>query len=153
MVCYSNTLLDKQFNEIQWSVTCEQRAIHTNLTQSQFNVLSGGLIECLDEPRHVGVCAAGSPTTTTLLSIPQWVSSKYCIPFICTTDTNTRLTKVVSTNTWRSNACRVLLAWTIVIKVISSNIVRTTSPAYVQMCLRGALLYVTETPSTYRHYQ
>ena len=40
---------------------------------SQFNVLSGGLIECLDEPWHVGVCAAGSPTPTTLLSIPQWV--------------------------------------------------------------------------------
>ena len=59
MVCYSNTLLDKQFNEIQWSVTCDQRVKHTNLTY----VLSGGLIECLDEPWHVGVCAAGSLTT------------------------------------------------------------------------------------------
>ena len=34
---------------------------------SQFN---GGLIECLDEPRHVGVITAWSLTTITLLSIP-----------------------------------------------------------------------------------
>ena len=40
---------------------------------TQFNVLSGGFTECLDEPRHVGVCAAGSLQTTTLLSIPQWI--------------------------------------------------------------------------------
>ena len=41
------------------------------IASSQFSVLSGGLIEFLDEPWHVGVCAAGSLHTTTLLSIPQ----------------------------------------------------------------------------------
>ena len=46
-------------------------------THPQFNVLSGGLIECLEEPWHVGVCAAGSLTTTTLLPIPQCEHTRY----------------------------------------------------------------------------
>ena len=50
----------------------------------------------------VGVCAAGSLTTTTLLSIPQWVTSNDRIPR--TTYVNIRLTIVVSTNIWRSNS-------------------------------------------------
>ena len=36
-------------------------------TRSQFNVLSGGLTECLVEPRHVGVSTAGSLLTRALL--------------------------------------------------------------------------------------
>ena len=79
-------------------------------THPQFNVLSGGLIECLDKPRHVGVCAAGSLTTTTLLSIPQWVSE---INKGDTASMTTRLTVVVSTNKWRSNGSGVYLARTV----------------------------------------
>ena len=35
------------------------------------NILSGGLTECLGEPRHVGVSTAGSLHTITVLPIPQ----------------------------------------------------------------------------------
>ena len=35
--------------------------MHRITTHPQFNVLSGGFIECLDEPWHVGVCIASSP--------------------------------------------------------------------------------------------
>ena len=80
-------LLNKQFDEFQWIVTLMVFVF----TQPQFNVLSGGLIECLDEPRHVGVRAAGSLTTTTLLSILQWVSVE---EWFRTARVNTRLTVV-----------------------------------------------------------
>ena len=45
-------LLDQNFNKIQWSI-CD--VVKKTFTQSQLNILSGGLIECLDEPRHAGV--------------------------------------------------------------------------------------------------
>ena len=38
------------------------------------SVLSGGLTECLDEPRHIGACAAGSLTTATLPAVHHTVS-------------------------------------------------------------------------------
>ena len=99
-------LFNKQFNEFQWSVIKS-----SEITHPQFNVLSGGLVEYLDEPRHVGVCAARSLTTTTLLSISQWVIVEV---WYRATQVNARLTVVVSTNIWWSDSSRVLFTWTIV---------------------------------------
>ena len=80
-------------------------------THPQFNVLSSALIECLDEPWHVGMCAAGNLTTTTLLSNPQWI----IVEELCrAAQVNTRLTVVVSTNIWWNDRSSVLFTWTIV---------------------------------------
>ena len=70
-------------------------------TQSQLNILSGGLTECLDEPRHVGVSTAGSLHTITLLPIPQRIVKKesYVIVETCII---TSLTVVVTTNIGRN---------------------------------------------------
>ena len=79
-------------------------------TQPQFGVLSGGLIECFDKPWHVGVCVTGSLTTTTLLSIPQWVIR---VVLYRSAQVSTRLVVVVSTNVRWSDSRRVLFTWTI----------------------------------------
>ena len=50
-------LVHKQFNHLQTSVLIVNTIITTH---PQFNVLSGGLIQCLEEPWHVGVSTAGS---------------------------------------------------------------------------------------------
>ena len=47
-----------QFYQIYWHIFISCWAIIS--THPQLNILSGGLIECLDEPRHVGVSTAGS---------------------------------------------------------------------------------------------
>ena len=47
------------------------RCSKKTFAQSQLNILSGGLIECLDEPRHAGVSTA--ERLTTLLAIPERV--------------------------------------------------------------------------------
>ena len=67
----------------------------------QFNVLSGGLVECLDEPWHVGVCAAGTFFTTTVLSIPQRIIREQSVMKIASLSTTRRLTVVVITNKGR----------------------------------------------------
>ena len=113
-------LLNRQFNEFQWSVTWMSFVF----TYSQFNVFSGSLIECLDEPWHVGVCAAGSLTTTTLLSIPQWVIVE---DWFRAARVSTRFTVVVSTNIWWSDSSRSLFTWTIIWTIKQCSIKRTTS--------------------------
>ena len=72
------------------------------------------------------VCAAGSLTTTTLLSIPQWVIVK---DGLRAAQVNTRLTVVVSTNIWWSDSSRTLFTWTIDINTIYSisALLNTTS--------------------------
>ena len=89
----------KQFNHLKRSVFVVNTMISTH---SQFNVLSGGLTECLVEPWHVGVSTAGSLLTRTLLSIPQWVIRVKGIgtaSFIIVTS----LAVVVTANKWRRN--------------------------------------------------
>ena len=78
--------LNKNLNEI-----CIIISMYTFLTQPQFNVLSGGLIKWLNEPRQVGVSTAES-LTTTLLSIPQRFIGKIIIE---AAEFNTRLTVVI----------------------------------------------------------
>ena len=57
----------KEFDHLKRSVFISNALI---CTHSQFNVLSGGLTECLVESWHLGVTTAGSLHTRTLLSIP-----------------------------------------------------------------------------------
>ena len=63
-------LLDQNFNKIQWSICLKARM--PSFAQPQLNILSGGLIECLDEPWHVGMSTA-ERLSTTLLPIPERV--------------------------------------------------------------------------------
>ena len=49
------SLTNKQVDDPEWSVSWW---VVTTNTQPQFNVLSGVLIECLEELQHVEVCAA-----------------------------------------------------------------------------------------------
>ena len=86
------------------------------LAHPQFNVLSGGLAECLDEPRHVGVCAAESFTTATLLSIPQWVTGVDRCQCDSIAILSTSLAVVVSTN------MRELQRWNFVYMDICPNV-------------------------------
>ena len=62
---FLSRLAYKEFDQLNRSVFILSIATH-----SQFNLLSGGLTECLSEPWHVGVSTAGSLHTRTLLSIP-----------------------------------------------------------------------------------
>ena len=71
---------------------------------SQFNVVSCVLIECHDKPQHVGVCAAGSLQTTTLLSIPQDIRKQN----IRTANSTSRFMVVVIANIGRSLVLLVL---------------------------------------------
>ena len=72
-------------------------------TCSQFNVVSCVLVKCLDEIRHddVGLCAARSFQTTTLLSITQdiWKQEHELPLYPC------RFTVVVTANVVRSLIC------------------------------------------------
>ena len=111
------------------------------LAQPQFNVLSGGLTECPDEPRHVGVITAGS-LTTTLLPIPQGVNGVMRAAML-----SARLTVVIGTNEWRNGSCRVQFARTVTSIMMCDGIAWSSTAAYVQRCLRGALPYVMDTPS------
>ena len=47
--------MNMNFNQEQSSTTTNIKTKGICATCSQFKVLSGGLIECLDEPWHVGV--------------------------------------------------------------------------------------------------
>ena len=97
-------LMNKQCNDFKWSVL-------SPTTQPQFNVLSGGLIECLEEPWHVGVCAAGSLLGTTMLPIPQDVIKILGVYYKIGSFV-TRLTVVVTTNIGRSGRwLLILVAW------------------------------------------
>ena len=82
-------------------------------THPQFNVLSGSLIECLEEPRHVGVNTAGSLWTNTLLPIPQGVVGVEVkhIAAVCVC-ISTSLTVVVTANVGRDLCITVAVAGT-----------------------------------------
>ena len=95
--------MNKQFDHLKGSVLIIQWIFIS--THPQFNVLSGGLTECLEEPRHVGVSTAGSLLTNTLLPIPQGVIGEETkgpsIPFIIIAS----FTVVVTTNIGRNLSC------------------------------------------------
>ena len=101
-------LVHKQFNHFIENVLITNGSI---CTHPQFNVHSGGLVECLDEPWHVGVYAAGS-LTTTLLSIPQWVISVESVIRKRQLNVITSLTIVVITNERRNLGINITIAGT-----------------------------------------
>ena len=84
-----------QFNHFKKSVFIVYAIVSTH---SQFNVLGGGLTECLVEPWHVGVSTAGSLLTRTLLSIPQWIIGEKSRVITASFIIVTSLTAVVTAN-------------------------------------------------------
>ena len=98
------------------NVKLDQEHRHSTITTSiccacfQFNVVSCVHVECLDEPRHVGVCAAGSLQTITLLSIPQDIRKHN----VGTANIISRLTVVVIANVGRNLVCASCVTWTTV---------------------------------------
>ena len=97
------------------NVKLNQEHRHSTMTTSircacfQFNAVSCVFVECLDEPWHVGVCAAGSLQTTTLLSIPQDIREH---KIRSTGNITPRFTVVVIANVGRNLVCASCVTWT-----------------------------------------
>ena len=67
-----NSLSYEQFYQLKRDII----SFRLPTTHGRFGIFSGCLVECLGEPRHVWVGAAGSLQPSTLLSIPKWVISE-----------------------------------------------------------------------------
>ena len=103
-------LVHKQYSHFNENVLITNGSI---CTHPQFNVLSGGLIECLDEPQHVGVCVTGSLLcTNTLLSIPKWVISVESVKRERQLNVITSLTIVVTTKERRNLSINITIVGT-----------------------------------------
>ena len=114
----------KQFDHLKRNIFLVN--IHIS-TQSQFNVLSGGLTECLVEPRHVGVSTAGSLLTRTLLSIPQWIIGVECRESTALFIIVTSLTVVVTTNKRRQITYIVFATGTIISEICCMHKIQSIS--------------------------
>ena len=111
IVCYSK--LDSLLAQVNFDQEYSDTAMTANIlgTCSQFNVFSGVLIEWLDEPWHVGVCAAGKFQTTTLLSIPQDIIGEQHV--LTYGNIIPRLTVVIAAYIGRDWKCASTVTWTI----------------------------------------
>ena len=117
-VVYNDSLLAhnsssyKQFNHLQRNVLVTHRII---TTLPHFNVLSGVLTECLEEPRQVGVRrTARLLLVNTVLSIPQWVVSVQVTVIAALFPVLSCLTVVVTANVGRDRIIVVVVTGTCV---------------------------------------